>query len=74
MAERISVKFGTTEEEVRNLVLRLAEAKKWNLSQVRYVVDIDACNVNETVYAVSDRTSDLPLHPSGPDAVQKLFR
>ena len=74
MAERISVKFGTTEQEVRRQVLKIAEAKRWDLLRVRYVVDIDACNVKETVYAVSDRTSDLPMHPSGPDAVQKLIQ
>lgn len=72
MAEKIAVKFGTTEQELRKLILKLAEAKRWDRSRVRYVVDMDACTVTDTAYAVSDRTSDLPLHPSGPDAVQKL--
>jgi len=72
MAEKIAVKFGTTEEELRKLILKLAEVKRWDSIRVRYVLDIDACTVTDTVYAVSDRTTDLPLHPSGPDAVQKL--
>ena len=69
---RIKVKFGTTEEALRSEISRVCEQNRWNKAYVRYVVDLNACTVKETVYAVSDRTSDLPLHPSGPDAVQKL--
>ena len=72
MVHRLRVKFGTTEEAVRREILKICEQNRWNRAYVRYVVDLDACTVKETVYAVSDRSSDLPLHPSGPDAVQKL--
>ena len=72
MAEHIKVKFGTTEEEIKRVILKLCEMHRWDQTRVRYVLDIDNCTVMDTAYAVSDRTSDLPLHPNGPDAVQKL--
>jgi len=72
MAERIAVKFGTTEEELRRLIVRVVQAKKWDASRVYYVMDIDACTVKDTAYAVSDKTSELPAHPNGASAVQKL--
>lgn len=73
MPQHVRVKFGATEEEVRGLINQLCEQTGWDKARVRYVVDMDACTVKETAYAVSDTTADLPLHPSGPDAVQKLI-
>ncbi|MCZ6632409.1 MAG: hypothetical protein O7G87_03325 [bacterium] len=73
MANHIKVKFGTTEEEIQRLILKLTEVNHWDPSRVRYVVDLNACTVADTVYAVSNTTADLPLHPNGPEAVQKLI-
>ena len=72
MAQHIKVKFGTTAEALRQLILKLTEVNSWDPARVRYVIDLNACTVTDTVYAVSNTTADLPLHPNGPDAVQTL--
>lgn len=70
--ERIGVQFGTTVEELTRVLTALAQKMNWDPRRVHYVIDIDKSTVKETVYAVSDRAEGLPLHPSGPSAVQKL--
>ena len=70
--ERIGVKFGTTVEELNRVLITLTTKMGWDLHRVHYVIDIDKSTVKETVYAVSDRVEGLPLHPSGPSAVEKL--
>lgn len=70
--ERIGVKFGTTVEELNRVLLALAQKNGWDPSRVHYVIDIDKSTAKDTVYAVSDRAEGLPLHPSGPSAVQRL--
>ena len=70
----VRVGFGTTEEELRRKIAEVSQQSGWDLNRVHFVIDINACTVKETAYAVSDRTSDLPLHASGQDAVQKLVR
>lgn len=72
MAEQVRAQFGTTAEEIEQEIHRIAERNHWDKSRVYYVIDINSCTVRETVYAVSNRTADLPLHPVGPRAVQKL--
>ena len=73
MVQRIAVAFGTTEEELRKLILKACENNGWDQARVRYVVDINACTVKETVYAVADSALELPMHPSGSEAVQRLI-
>ena len=70
--ERIGVKFGTTVEELNRVLVALATNRGWDPRCVHYVIDIEESTVEETVYAVSDQTESLPLHPSGPSAVEKL--
>ena len=70
--ERIGVEFGTTVEELNRVLIALATKMGWDPRRVHYVIDIDVSTVKETVYAVSDRAEGLPLHPSGPSAVEKL--
>lgn len=72
MVQRIRVKFGTTVEELKKQILNLSEQCGWDKSRVRFVIDLDSCTVKETAYTVSDSSSELPLHPGGPDAVQSL--
>ncbi|MDA0747325.1 MAG: hypothetical protein O2954_12455 [bacterium] len=72
MAEQLRVKFGTTQEALRESIMKLADTQRWDKSRIYYVIDIHACTVKETVYAVSNRTADLPLHPNGPTAVQRI--
>lgn len=72
MAEQLRVPFGTTEEKIREEIVRIAKKNNWDTSRVYYVIDIDACTVKDTAYAVSNTTADLPLHPGGSDAVQRL--
>lgn len=71
--ERVAVKFGTTAEELHRVLLALSKKNGWDPKRVHYVVDIDKSNVKDTVYAVADQAEGLPLHPSGPDAVQRLI-
>ena len=70
--ERIAVQFGTTVEELTRVLTAMAQKMGWDPRQVHYVIDIDKTTVKETIYAVSDRAEGLPLHPSGPSAVQRL--
>ena len=72
MVQRIKVKFGTTEEALRKELKKLAEANGWDPSRVHYVLDVNACTVSDTVYAVSSSSHELPSHPSGPAAIMKL--
>ncbi len=73
MVQHIKVKFGTTEEALRAQIVKLCELNNWNKTRVHFVIDINRCTVQETVYAVSGESTGLPLHPNGPDAVQKLI-
>ena len=72
MAEQIRVPFGTTMEKIREVIIQIAQRSGWDLSRVHYVIDLNASTAKETAYAVSNTTADLPLHPNGPDAVQRL--
>ncbi len=70
--EWVGVQFGTTVEELTRVLTEMAQKMGWDPRRVHYVIDIDKTTVKETVYAVSDRAEGLPLHPSGPSAVQRL--
>jgi hypothetical protein len=70
--ERIGVQFGTIVEELNRGLFALATKMGWDPRRIHYVIDLDKTTVKETVYAVSDRAEGLPLHPSGPSAVQRL--
>ena len=72
MAEQLRFPFGTTAEEIHKSIVEVATKNGWDRSRVCYVINLQACTVKETVYAVSNGTADLPLHPNGPSAVQKL--
>jgi len=72
-AQRIKVKFGTTEEQIKRILVQLCEKNQWDQKRVLYVIDIDSCTVTDTVYAVADASDQLPLHPDGPNAVHKLI-
>ncbi len=73
MVQHIGVTFGTTDEELRQQILKLCELNRWDKNRVHFVIDINKCTVKETAYAISDDAGGLPLHPDGPDAVQKLI-
>ncbi len=70
--EWVGVQFGTTVEELTRVLTEMAQKMGWDPRRVHYVIDIDKTTVKETIYAVSDRAEGLPLHPSGPSAVQRL--
>ena len=72
MALQVRVPFGTTAEHLREAILAVCKQNQWEPSTVYFVIDLGSCTVKETVYAVSDRTGDLPLHPDGPNAVQRM--
>jgi hypothetical protein len=72
MAQQVRVPFGTTAETLKSAILETCRQNNWEPSRIYFVIDLNACTVKETVYAVSNRTSDLPLHPDGPNAVQRL--
>ena len=72
MAQQVRVPFGTTAENLMSAIVEVSQKNRWEPSKTFFVIDLNACTVKETVYAVSDRTSDLPLHPDGPKAVQRL--
>jgi hypothetical protein len=72
MAEQLRFPFGTTTEQIHRLLVEVADKKGWDRSRVCYVIDLKSCTVRDTVYAVSNGTADLPLHPDGPTAVQRL--
>ena len=72
MVQHIKAKFGTTDEELRAQINKLCELNQWDKTRVHFVIDLDKCTVQDTVYAVSDEARGLPLHRNGPSAVQKL--
>ena len=72
MAEQLRFPFGTTTEQIHKAIVEVANKNVWDRSRVCYVIDLKACTVKNTVYAVSNGTADLPLHPNGPSAVQRL--
>ena len=72
MLQRIKVKFGTTEEALKADLMKISEVHGWDPGRVYYVLDINSSTVTDTVYAVSDRDTELPSHPSGPAAIMKL--
>ena len=72
MAQHVRVPFGTTAENLKSAILETCQQNNWDPSRVYFMIDLNACTVKETVYAVSNRTSDLPAHPDGAKAVQRL--
>lgn len=72
MVQRIKVKFGTTEEDVKRELMKVAQANGWDPNRVHFVLDINASTVTDTVYAASNSPTELPSHPSGTAAIMKL--
>ena len=72
MSVQVRVPFGTTYEALQDQILGVCRERNWDPARIYYVINIAACTVKETVYAVSDLPADLPLHPDGPKAVQRL--
>ena len=72
MLQRFKVKFGSTEEVVKKELMKIAEVNGWDPAHVHYVLDINSSTVTDTVYATANVNTELPSHPSGPDAIMKL--
>lgn len=72
MAQQVRVPFGTTAEELKSAILETCRQNNWDPARVCFIIDLKACTVKDTVYAVSNRPSDLPAHPDGSKAVQRL--
>ena len=72
MAQQVRVPFGTTAENLREAILTVCQQSQWEPTKVYFVIDLGSCTEKETVYAISDRSAVLPLHPDGPKAVQRM--
>ena len=73
MSHGVRVKFGTTEDQVRSAVLQKCQEQGIDIYRVHYVIDLNACTLDETAYAFSEDPAQLPPHPGGPSVVRKLL-
>ena len=72
MVDHVRVKFGTTEDFVKATIRAGCNDRDIDPNQVHYVIDLNVCTVEETAYAYSDKLEELPSHPGGESAIQKL--
>ena len=73
MLKRVRVKFGTTEDKVREALVRKCTDSGIDATQACFVLDLAACTLTETAYALSDAPEQLPPHPNGPAAIRKVL-